>query len=108
MDHAKFLAAVRSSLFGGRLSANQVDGMKAILAAWRAAPFDTRWIAYMLATAYQRRLPRAISSPECGNHEHAPATTCVEASDDACDGGSAVGPCIPPDRGWHPIRQQKR
>ena len=52
MDHAKFFAAVRSSLFGGRLSAIQVDGMEAILAAWRAAPFDLRWLAYMLATAY--------------------------------------------------------
>ncbi|MDR6900203.1 hypothetical protein [Rhizobium miluonense] len=52
MDHAKFFAAVRSSLFDGRLSANQVNGMEAILVAWRAAPFDTRWLAYMLATAY--------------------------------------------------------
>ncbi len=52
MDHAKFFAAARSSLFGGRFSANQVDGMKAILAAWHAAPFDMRWLAYMLATAY--------------------------------------------------------
>ncbi|AGB71801.1 MULTISPECIES: hypothetical protein [Rhizobium] len=52
MDHAKFFAAVRSSLFGGRLSVNQVDGMEAILAAWCAAPFDMRWLAYMLATAY--------------------------------------------------------
>ena len=52
MDHAKFFAAVRSSLFGGRLSANQVDGMEAILVAWRAAPVDVRWLAYMLATAY--------------------------------------------------------
>ena len=52
MDHAKFFAAVRSSLFGGRLSANQVDGMEAILIAWRAGPFDARWLAYMLATAY--------------------------------------------------------
>lgn len=52
MDHAKFFAAVRSSLFGGRLSASQVKGMEAILVAWQAAPFDTRWLAYMLATAY--------------------------------------------------------
>jgi len=52
MDHAKFFAAARSSLFGGRLSPNQVDGMEAILAVWRAAPFDIRWLAYILATAY--------------------------------------------------------
>ena len=52
MDHAKFFAAVRSSLFGGRLSANQVAGIEAILVAWRAVPFDVRWLAYMLATTY--------------------------------------------------------
>jgi putative chitinase len=42
MNHAKFFAAIRLSLFGGRLSANQVDGMGAILAARGAAPFDMR------------------------------------------------------------------
>jgi putative chitinase len=52
MDHAKFFAAVRSSLFGGRLSPNQVNGILAILDAWEAKPFDPRWLAYMLATAY--------------------------------------------------------
>ncbi|NTG98900.1 hypothetical protein G6L95_06580 [Agrobacterium rhizogenes] len=52
MDHAKFFAAVRSSLFGGRLSTNQVNGMSAILDAWEAKPFDARWLAYMLATTY--------------------------------------------------------
>jgi putative chitinase len=50
MDHAKFFAAVRLSLFGGRLSANQVNGISAILSAWDAKPFDARWLAYMLAT----------------------------------------------------------
>ncbi len=52
MDHAKFFAAVRSSLFDGRLSADQVKGMEIILIKWRAKPFDSRWLAYMLATAY--------------------------------------------------------
>ncbi|RKD61568.1 hypothetical protein [Rhizobium sp. WW_1] len=52
MDHAKFFAAARSSLFSGRLSTNQVNGMEAILDEWQARPFDTRWLAYMLATAY--------------------------------------------------------
>ncbi|NTI92296.1 hypothetical protein G6L78_01490 [Agrobacterium rhizogenes] len=52
MNHAKFFAAVRSSLFGGRLSQNQVNGISAILDAWEAKPFDARWLAYMLATAY--------------------------------------------------------
>jgi putative chitinase len=52
MNHAKFFAAARSSLFGGRLSPNQVSGVEAILDAWEARPFDARWLAYMLATAY--------------------------------------------------------
>ncbi|ENN87813.1 hypothetical protein RHSP_47675 [Rhizobium freirei PRF 81] len=52
MDHAKFFASVRMSLFGGRLSTNQVDGMEAFLSRWRVEPFDSRWLAYMLATAY--------------------------------------------------------
>jgi len=52
MDHAKFFAAVRTSLFSGRLSTNQVNGMEAILVEWQAKPFDQRWLAYVLATAY--------------------------------------------------------
>lgn len=52
MDHAKFFAAVRTSLFSGRLSTNQVNGMEAILDEWQTKPFDTRWLAYMLATVF--------------------------------------------------------
>ncbi|MEZ2224382.1 hypothetical protein [Rhizobium sp. RCC_161_2] len=52
MNHAKFFAAVRPSLFEDRLSSNQVNGVTAILAAWEAKPFDARWLAYMLATTY--------------------------------------------------------
>lgn len=52
MKHAKFFAAVRLSLFGGRLSTNQVNGVEAILSAWETEPFDARWLAYMFATAF--------------------------------------------------------
>ncbi|AYG66744.1 MULTISPECIES: hypothetical protein [unclassified Rhizobium] len=52
MNHAKFFATVRSSLFGGRLSTNQVNGTEAILAALETQPVDPRWLAYMLATTY--------------------------------------------------------
>lgn len=52
MDHAKFFAAVRTSLFGGRLSTNQVNGMEAIMTEWEAKPFDARWLSYMLATVF--------------------------------------------------------
>lgn len=52
MDHGIFFSTVRMPLFGGRLSANQVNGTEAILFAWVAKPFDSRWLAYMLATVY--------------------------------------------------------
>ena len=52
MNHAAFFAAVRSSLFGGHLSQNQVNGIEAILDAWETEPFDDRWLSYILATAY--------------------------------------------------------
>lgn len=52
MDPAKFFAAVRMSLFDGRLSTDQFEGMEAILADWAPKPFDSRWMAYMLATVY--------------------------------------------------------
>jgi len=52
MNHAKFFAAVRLSVFAGRLSQNQVNGIEAIFDAWEKCPFDGRRLAYMLATAY--------------------------------------------------------
>lgn len=52
MEHAKFFASVRLTLFAGRLSTNQVNGMEAILHTWAAQSFDVRWLAYMLATTY--------------------------------------------------------
>jgi putative chitinase len=53
MDRAKFFAAVRSSLFGGKLTASQVAGMDAILDEWAATGLqDRHWLAYMLATVF--------------------------------------------------------
>lgn len=53
MDRAKFFAAVRTSLFGGALTQNQVNGITAILDTWQASTMtDLRWLAYMLATAF--------------------------------------------------------
>lgn len=50
---AAFFNAVRSSLFGGRLSQAQVDGMKAIFAVWAIhGDKDQRKLAYILATAF--------------------------------------------------------
>ncbi|WP_429925039.1 glycoside hydrolase family 19 protein [Agrobacterium vitis] len=53
MDRAKFFAAVRTSLFGGALTQNQVNGITAILDTWQASTMtDLRWLTYMLATAF--------------------------------------------------------
>lgn len=64
MDRAAFFAAVRSSLFSGKLSAEQVKGMEAVIDAFdRQGLTDKRWLAYMLATAYHEtgRTMEAIS-----------------------------------------------
>lgn len=52
MDRAKFFAAVRSAVFGGKLKPEQVSGMEAILdeATKQATPLQH--VAYMLATAF--------------------------------------------------------
>jgi len=50
MNNAKFFAAVSSSLFGGRLTQPQVDGINALLAASGNLP--AAQVAYVLATAY--------------------------------------------------------
>lgn len=53
MNRSAFYASVRSSLFGGKLAQGQVKGMETILNKWQADGLpDTRWLAYMLATAY--------------------------------------------------------
>jgi putative chitinase len=54
IDRAFFFDQVRRTLFGGRLSQRQVDGLTAILDRWQAhhRSADDRWLAYILATAH--------------------------------------------------------
>jgi hypothetical protein len=49
-----FFGQVRNTLFGGKLSQSQVDGMAAILEYWETkhAARDDRWLAYLLGTAF--------------------------------------------------------
>jgi len=49
-----FFDAIRSTLFGGRLSAKQVEGLTAILDYWedKHQKNDDRWLAYALGTCY--------------------------------------------------------
>jgi putative chitinase len=53
MNRAPFYAAVRASLFAGKLTQMQVEGMEAILNAWdKTGKTDHRWLAYIFATAH--------------------------------------------------------
>jgi putative chitinase len=57
MNRIAYFDSVRSSLFGGAMTQQQVDGQSVILALWEGdqtgTPMDDiRWLAYMLATAY--------------------------------------------------------
>lgn len=52
MNRAYFFARIRESLFGGKLSKTQVDGVTRLLDVWEAeySQNDYRWLAYILAT----------------------------------------------------------
>lgn len=53
MDKANFYTNIRRSLFGGRLSQKQVEGIEALLEAWNEyGDGDIRKLAYVLATVY--------------------------------------------------------
>lgn len=49
-----FFDSVRASLFNGKLTQQQVDGMSFKLAVWEDHPYsdDLRWLAYPFATSY--------------------------------------------------------
>src|SRR5689334_1254801 len=53
MDRKTFYDTIRPSLFKGTLTDKQVEGMEAIFDEWeKQALTDTRWLAYILATAF--------------------------------------------------------
>lgn len=53
MNEQAFFERVRASLFGGRLSKDQVEGMQAILRTWHSiGNGNDEVLAYILATAY--------------------------------------------------------
>ncbi|MVA70237.1 hypothetical protein GOZ81_04045 [Agrobacterium vitis] len=71
MDRAKFFAAVRISLFSGKLSDPQVKGMEAILDGCAAqGASDVRWISYMLATAYHETAQTMQPITEYGGRKY--------------------------------------
>jgi putative chitinase len=63
MDKAKFFSSVRSSLFGGSLSGDQVKGIEAILDEWTKGGYDDeRRLAYILATAHHETGAKFVAS----------------------------------------------
>lgn len=53
INRSTFYNAIRASLFGGKLSEKQVEGIDSILDEWGNRGLeDKRWLAYILATAF--------------------------------------------------------
>lgn len=53
MNRSIFFSEIRSPLFAGRITQNQVEGINFKLTAWdKSGYIDIRWLAYMLATSY--------------------------------------------------------
>lgn len=60
IDLKKFFVSVRASLFGGRLTAGQVQGMEAKLQAFREAGYSPAHAAYALATSFHETAKRML------------------------------------------------
>lgn len=53
MNRSKFYASIRPSIFAGKLTQLQTEGMESILNEWdKTSQTDPRWIAYIMATAH--------------------------------------------------------
>ena len=55
-----FFDEVRKTLFGGRLTAGQVEGISAKLTAMEKEKFPLSWMAYLLATSYHETAKRML------------------------------------------------
>lgn len=72
IDRDIYFDYVRDSLFGGRLTQDQVDGQNGILDVWethvepRHPGSDLRWLAYMLATTKHETASEMIPIEEYG------------------------------------------
>jgi putative chitinase len=69
MDRAAFFKAVRPTLFGGSLSGDQVKGIETVLDEWnKSGQKDSRWLAYILATAHHETGAKFVASIENLNY----------------------------------------
>jgi hypothetical protein len=72
IDRDIFFNEVRTSLFSGAMSQEQVDGQSVILAVWDyqaggTPATDLRWLAYMLATTFHETAARMWPIEEYGH-----------------------------------------
>lgn len=66
MDSAKFFDHIRASLFGGKLTQDQVEGTQSILSASKGLPVE--FVAYILATAYHETGMKMVPNRESMNY----------------------------------------
>jgi hypothetical protein len=71
MNRTTFFAYARRAPFGGKLSQAQVDGVNQILDEWaRRGLSDTRWLAYILATAFHETAGKMQPIREMGGEAY--------------------------------------
>lgn len=86
-----FFAAVRSSLFGGHLTAGQVDGCTVIIDEAERRKIDGRWLAYMLATTKLETAHRMQPITEYGSRSY------FDKYEPGTDIGKKLGNTLPGD-----------
>lgn len=59
-DRKPFYDSIRKTLFSGKLTKTQVEGMDAKLSAMEEAAFPVSWMAYALATSYHETATRMV------------------------------------------------
>lgn len=60
IDLKVYFDTVRETLFGGKLTADQVSGMEAKIKAFTEAGFPLSWAAYAMATSYHETAKRMV------------------------------------------------
>jgi putative chitinase len=71
IDREKFFTEIRHSVFPGRLTQGQVDGMSVILDTWEKSTFtDKRWLAYMFGTTYHETAATMQPIKEYGSYDY--------------------------------------
>jgi putative chitinase len=117
-----YFDTVRASLFAGALTQQQVDGQNVILGLWEGdqtgTPMDdSRWLAYMLATAYHETAQKiwpieeygkgsgrdyGVPDPETGQTYYGRGFVQLTWKSNYAKAGAALGLIEDRDLVWHP------